>query len=890
MSLVKISEVTEKFGISSRTLRYYEQVGLLRSERPPFEKHRFYDSDNINRLQQILVLRKMQISIKDILRIYESQDMETLVHSFVKRMEEIDDEISTLSQLKAFVSDFLNAMTAHGITHISALPLLYEKAQKEFLSASKQDLSMETLNTISDKLAKPLEMDIVTLPPMLMITSIRTDSRRSEIESFWDWLSANQIPFGKPGSRTMFEFQSGEDIVIMQKLPGQISDMEKCNESTKAFPFEYREFTGGLFAVSSTYTEEDLGALQYRMLQSFDDNPSFEVDFLHNGGLRHEALIEAVFSPENNRERINIYVPVRQRKPNFVDYPEFEITECITYEEIERANPILQEYGVDFHKITPIYDPHFTVLENGDAEFIAWISERKLDTNVAVRLPFRVDMEFMAEEESEEYLWGTTEGSLWFSHGGCTYTMNAENYADKALKEHALSFQQPVLGNAFSYPEIGNIPHDRYNKLTWVVGEKHFAVILNGEVRFCGVSFPYMDMDLHLHTPETIIIGTNGQGKKRFRSIKISQLKTSAKTNTTQGALKMNVKQSNNTLPDLRQIIHPEYGQNYWFNGCASYLMECLDERDFDYWFFAGLTGENFTQIFSKNYFRGSGVVDYRLSEKGNHHVIEEIFEKCGYASTFIPLKQILSNREMYVQMLMAYIDKGIPVILNDYGNNPHNRFGWGVLAGYADYGKTLLYMGGDGTVPDSISVEDLLPKGYVEQDDHCHGWLFIGEKQESKDLAGIYRERLLSLPQLLTYEGENYCFGVKAFHAWADHIEKGYFEKITPEEFDNWGMHTVYVCCLATNSGGCIGFLDKALALDPDMTFISSIIELYRKTGHYWNDDNGTDLEALGGGFNVTLEALQNRSKRKKIADKLRAFADCMDGVSAVIEQFKAK
>ncbi len=238
----------------------------------------------------------------------------------------------------------------------------------------------------------------------------------------------------------------------------------------------------------------------------------------------------------------------------------------------------------------------------------------------------------------------------------------------------------------------------------------------------------------------------------------------------------------------------------------------------------------------------------------------------------------------MYVQMLMAYIDKGIPVIFNDYGNNPYHRLGWGVLVGDADYGKTLLYMGGFGTEPDSISVEDLLPKGYTEQDSHCHGWLFVGEQQDRKTLAKIYRERILSLPQLLTYDSENYCFGVKAFRAWADRIESGFFEHITLEKLDNWGMHTVYVCCLATNSGGCEGFLEKALALNPNMTFINTIIELYGQTGRYWNDDNGTDLEALGGGFNVTLEALQDKGKRKKIADKLRSFADRMDEVSAVI------
>ncbi|MNB79056.1 Nodulation protein NolA [compost metagenome] len=880
MDLVKITEVTEKFGISSRTLRYYEQVGLLQSERPAFEKYRFYDSENINRLKQILVLRKMQIPIKDILRIYESQDMAILVQSFVKRIEEIEDEINALSQLKTYVSDFLNAMTAHGITQISALPLLYDKVETDLLSIEKRDLSLETLNTLSDRLAKPLDMDIVALPPMLAATSMRSDNGISDIDGFWDWLSANQIPFGMPGSRTLFEYQHGDDVIFMNRLDNLV---ENC-------PFVCREFSGGLFAVSSAFADEDLGALQYRMLQGFDDNPNYEVDFLHNGDLRHATLIESVFSPDSKRERVNIYLSVKQRKPIFSDYDDFEKAYGITVEEIEETNPVLREYDVDFRKITPIYYPHYQVLENGEAEFIAWISERKLDTNVAVRLPFRIDIEFLADENSEEYLWGTTEGSLWFSHGNCTYTMNADNYADKAQKKHAISFHQPVLGNELLYPEIGNYPHGQYNKLTWIVGEKHFAVILNGEVRFCGVKFTYMDMDLHLEAPQTVIIGTNGQGKKLFRSIKISQLKTSPKTNIKQGVLSINVKRSNNTLPNLRQIVHPEYGENYWFNGCAAYLMECLGQKEFDYWFFAGVTGENFAQIFSNNHFRGNGVVDYLLSEKDNHHSIELIFEKSGYSSSFVPLKQILADRDMYVQMLMAYIDKGLPVIINDYGSNPHNRFGWSVLVGYGDYGKTLLYMGGDGTEPDSISLEDLLPKDYKEEGEHCYGWLFVGDKQESKELAEIYRETILSLPKLLTFETDNYCFGVKAFRAWAKSIDEGFFEQIRPEAFEYWEMHAAYVCCLATNSSVSKSFLEKALVLNPDLTFIQDIIVLYEQMERYWNNDNGTDLEALGGGFNVTLDALQDKERRKKIADKLRSFADCIDEVVSAIDQFKAK
>lgn len=222
MELTKITQVTEQFGVSSRTLRYYEQVGLLRSERPPFEKFRFYDSENIDRLRQILVLRKMQIPIKDILRIYRNQDMETLVKSFVNRIEEIDNEINTLSELKIFINDFLNAMAKYGITQISALPLLYEKVEEEVLSIPKKDLSMKRLSNLSEQLAKPLQVDIVSLPAMVMMTSIKKDSNTSDIGGFWDWLAANQVPLGKPGSRTLFEYQRDGEIVLMQKLPEEL--------------------------------------------------------------------------------------------------------------------------------------------------------------------------------------------------------------------------------------------------------------------------------------------------------------------------------------------------------------------------------------------------------------------------------------------------------------------------------------------------------------------------------------------------------------------------------------------------------------------------------------------------------------------------------------------
>ena len=127
MELIKISDLTKQLGLSSRTLRYYEQIGLIESTRPPFEAYRYYTQEAVQRLKQIMILRKMQIPVKDILRIYENPEMSTLVEVFANRIGEIDREITALSELKNIINTFRQKMVTSGIKKISALPLLYEE-------------------------------------------------------------------------------------------------------------------------------------------------------------------------------------------------------------------------------------------------------------------------------------------------------------------------------------------------------------------------------------------------------------------------------------------------------------------------------------------------------------------------------------------------------------------------------------------------------------------------------------------------------------------------------------------------------------------------------------------------------------------------------------------
>lgn len=223
----------------------------------------------------------------------------------------------------------------------------------------------------------------------------------------------------------------------------------------------------------------------------------------------------------------------------------------------------------------------------------------------------------------------------------------------------------------------------------------------------------------------------------------------------------------------------------------------------------------------------GEAVSSCMFNSMGGSY-FQGIFEKCGYASTFVSLEQLCSNREMYLQTLMAYIDKGVPVIAV-------TRFGgdapWGIYAGYEEYGRTLLYFLGDKTEPERIPAQQAIDEQqtatYAGQ-----GWLFIGEKKRTVDLAQIYRNIIIDMPRLLTVKTDGFCFGPEAFRAWAESIESGKFDAMSLESFeDGWDSHISNICNMATNGSCVFTFLDRARELNPDFAFLEDIGRQYRRT-----------------------------------------------------------
>lgn len=99
-----INELARMAGISTRTLRYYDQVGLLSPARLPTNGYRIYGPAEVDKLQQILFFRALGVSLDEIGRLLKSPDFdrETTLKShltaLVKQREQLDRLIKNVSK------------------------------------------------------------------------------------------------------------------------------------------------------------------------------------------------------------------------------------------------------------------------------------------------------------------------------------------------------------------------------------------------------------------------------------------------------------------------------------------------------------------------------------------------------------------------------------------------------------------------------------------------------------------------------------------------------------------------------------------------------------------------------------------------------------------------
>lgn len=105
----KVGELAQASGLSIRTVRYYDQIGLLSPSQRSEGGHRVYDDADARRLYRICLLRYVGLSLADIASALDEPDW-NLHHAMLHHLELLDHKIGISSSLRRRLSQMLTAI------------------------------------------------------------------------------------------------------------------------------------------------------------------------------------------------------------------------------------------------------------------------------------------------------------------------------------------------------------------------------------------------------------------------------------------------------------------------------------------------------------------------------------------------------------------------------------------------------------------------------------------------------------------------------------------------------------------------------------------------------------------------------------------------------------
>lgn len=112
---VQIGQLAKSLNITPRTIRYYEEIGLMGTSKRQGGATRTYDKDDILRLKFILKLKTMGISLKEGQQLSEIFDINKrdfskitpkLIEILDSHIAKVDEKMANLSSLRKDIVEY----------------------------------------------------------------------------------------------------------------------------------------------------------------------------------------------------------------------------------------------------------------------------------------------------------------------------------------------------------------------------------------------------------------------------------------------------------------------------------------------------------------------------------------------------------------------------------------------------------------------------------------------------------------------------------------------------------------------------------------------------------------------------------------------------------------
>ena len=150
MAHYRIGELARATGLTVRTLRHYEQIGLLQPETRSANGYRRYGEAEVQRLQQIRSLRSLGLSLERIGSLLAGNDL-PLATVIEWQLQAVDRELAGLTRLRSRLHVLSSALRGAGTVEIDMLAALMKEMNR--METFEKYYTQEQLDTLAARRA-----------------------------------------------------------------------------------------------------------------------------------------------------------------------------------------------------------------------------------------------------------------------------------------------------------------------------------------------------------------------------------------------------------------------------------------------------------------------------------------------------------------------------------------------------------------------------------------------------------------------------------------------------------------------------------------------------------------------------------------------------------------
>lgn len=318
MKLLTIRDVSKAYSVSTRTLRYYEEIGLLSSIRDDERGCRVYDEKALRRLSQIVVLKALRLPLRQIETILHDERGQEALMILESHASDIANEQMALSAIEKALHACIACLRSSGLLIVPVDTLDQEVVRK--LARSTSVPSKE--HKEATYMTKLTNVRIVYLPPSDVCSIIGNGSlAEKEAGDLIDkFIIDSKLRETKPDFR-LYGFNHPNGVLPDGSDHGYEFWVTIPPDYEIPRPYEKKRFQGGLYAAHMI----PMGAFdEWGWLVDWAmSNEAYEPrwgDAECMGGLIEEVLnyTHHVGKPQEEKDRdlqLDLLMPIAPRKP-----------------------------------------------------------------------------------------------------------------------------------------------------------------------------------------------------------------------------------------------------------------------------------------------------------------------------------------------------------------------------------------------------------------------------------------------------------------------------------------------------------------------------------------------------------------------------------------------